>query len=522
MIENIDLAFEAHNKLPNYLQSDFSDFLNYVVPYRCSNEPLEFTKRRELYEKYLWVYDSLKSMTIEKVIEKIYNDLNLEGGQKVLTKFEGALSLTQVEKLKFGRCDDLVNYFVALLRSLGLAAGKDYTNHWGNFHHSSGHSWVFLKTKNELLPIQVSVDEYSNSVSKEIFNVGSFPKIYRFNFVKLKEDKIELLPLQDVTSEYRLTSDIEVQDILKQGKNENYKLCVYDNKNEWAVVDENYEYDNGMIRFKNLGRGVLYAICIELNNSLKPINFPFYLDFKGRVIEMSNIEIIDKDAIITRKYPPFFPHINKKKSRISSLNHCIIQGANTLGKNSFDTIFKIEKFNSTQKIIFKFNTTKSYNYYRLHGVDSIKIHLAEFKLCDERGESVTGIEIEKNSLGSKGRLKRLMDDDPLTYIDFRNLDLIFKIPTDKRVRGFKIQARNDDNHINVGELYELMNYDQEWKTIFVKKAKDTFLTYTGFKKNGLYLLRNRTKGYEENVFTFNNDGTQFWFGVSDIGELNLQ
>jgi hypothetical protein len=519
LIENINLAFEAHSKLPKEFQSSFEDFTKYILPYRCGDEPVEFGKRREFYKTYSWVYDSIKTMALEKITGKIYDDLNLEGGQSLLKRLNGLLSLSQIEKLRFGRCDDNVNYFVMLFRSLGFAAGMDYISHWGNFYHSAGHAWVFLKVKDDLLPIQVSVDEYSNSMSKKIFAVGSIPKIYRNNFIKIDEESLDPLPKQDVTGLYRLTSKVKMENTFKQSIDENFKLCVYDSRRDWAVVDDNYSYKDGEVIFNNVGRGVLYAIAVEEDKAVKLINYPFYLDFKGDQIVLNNKETIIKESYVTRKYPPFFPHINVKIDRLKTLNSCRIQGSNTLEDNGFVDVFKIEDFHSTQRVKLYFKEKQKFKYYRLFSDDNVIVQLAGFNLLDDTGKPFKYLEPAYNGLETTDRLMKVLDDDPLSYVEFKNLNIAFEVPQDQLVSGFEIQARNDDNHVNVGEEYEMMVYNEGWKSIRKEIANDTVLTYSNLPKNGLYLLKNRTKGKEENVFTFDDNGNQFWFGVSDINAI---
>jgi hypothetical protein len=84
------------------------------------------------------------------------------------------LSISQIEKSRLGLCNDGVNYFVQVFRSLGIICTQDQVSHWGN-HHSSGHSWIYIKYGN---------DEYSTNISrydnlKNRFKGESIPKVFR-------------------------------------------------------------------------------------------------------------------------------------------------------------------------------------------------------------------------------------------------------------------------------------------------------------------------------------------------------
>lgn len=252
---------------------------------------------------------------------------------------------------------------------------------------------------------------------------------------------------------------------------------------------------------------------------MKLVNHPFYLDFNGKLTFLDNEGFTNRLSFVLRKYPPFFPHINVKIDRLKTLNHCKVQGSNTLKEEDFIDIYKIEDFSTSQKVNLYFKDVKNYKYYRLVSNKDVVIHLAGFNLLNKSGKPFKNLELAYNGLETFDRLIKVIDDDPLTYVEFKNLNITFEIPDNEPVSGFQIQARNDDNHINIGEEYELLLYDRGWKSIKKVIAQDTVLRYRDLHVNGLYRLKNLTKGREENVFSFDDQGNQFWFGVSDIGGI---
>ena len=85
---------------------------------------------------------------------------------------------------------------------------------------------------------------------------------------------------------------------------------------------------------------------------------------------------------------------------------------------------------------------------------------------------------------------------------------ISESPSITRVRVF---PRNDDNHVNPGELYELLYADKEgWVSCGIKEAEDDTITFDEVPSNALYWIRNHTKGDEERVFTYDSEGIQVW------------
>jgi hypothetical protein len=102
----------------------------------------------------------------------------------------------------------------------------------------------------------------------------------------------------------------------------------------------------------------------------------------------------------------------------------------------------------------------------------------------------------------------------LTYFDAPVMSggwVGLKFPEKKRIKEIKYIPRNDDNHINIGESYELFYYDRGWISLGGKTGDQTHvLVYNNVPENALLLLRNHTKGREERIFTYEN-GKQVWW-----------
>jgi hypothetical protein len=81
----------------------------------------------------------------------------------------------------------------------------------------------------------------------------------------------------------------------------------------------------------------------------------------------------------------------------------------------------------------------------------------------------------------------------------------------EQIRKIKYLPRNDDNHINVNEAYELFYFDREWISLGRRTGGDTHvLAYDNVPGNALLLLKNYTKGRQERIFTYEN-GKQVWW-----------
>jgi hypothetical protein len=78
------------------------------------------------------------------------------------------------------------------------------------------------------------------------------------------------------------------------------------------------------------------------------------------------------------------------------------------------------------------------------------------------------------------------------------------------INQIEITCRTDDNEINHNQIYELYYFDQTWISLGAQRAKHRFLLYEQVPSNALFLLKNKTKGVEQRIFTIEN-GEQIWW-----------
>ena len=102
-----------------------------------------------------------------------------------------------------------------------------------------------------------------------------------------------------------------------------------------------------------------------------------------------------------------------------------------------------------------------------------------------------------------------------TYNTMKNIERGYSVGCDfgKPVAVDKIilYLRNDGNYVVPGDEYELSYYDKgRWVYTRAYKSKGHKLVYKNVPSGALYVLRNRTKGSEERIFTYEN-GKQVWW-----------
>lgn len=158
LINTIEFSYNAWTKVPKNKRASFEDFCNYILPYKNGSEPIEEDSRMKLAKKYTWVSDLLnKGTPLSIVVDSVSSVYNFENVMEVRDYYPQPLSISQLEKTKFGLCDYGVNYLLNVFRSLGIVSARDAMLHWGN-HPCRGHSWLYVKYGNE---------EYSTDVREK-------------------------------------------------------------------------------------------------------------------------------------------------------------------------------------------------------------------------------------------------------------------------------------------------------------------------------------------------------------------
>lgn len=511
LIDNIEMAFMAHKKMPLKLCQNFNEFLNYVLPYRVGQEPLEINKRKELFEEYMWVYDSLNTNSLDKVVEWIYDINRFRVVSKRHPIYDYSYSLSQMDDIKIGGCIDITNYIVSILRSIGIPAGVDYTIKAGDTNRSGGaHTWVFYLNNGEQRSLN-SGPVYSEL--RKLYKLSSIPKVYRQYFHNYSGST------NDVTHLYRDVFDVNIPAIWNVDKlnNENVFLGIYDNDRGLFKVATAETIAKNNVFFKNMGNSIIYFPYVESSDT--PINYPFELTKEGKVVFFNDKSTLLETANLLRKYPPFMIKAKKQKyRRIEDLNGAIIQGSNNDSEDQYVNLFEISKFKSTQSIKNYFKSPKKYKFFRLEAKKyGRKVSLAAFKLLvDKNGHIAKDYDkLIINNEEESADYSNIIDDDQLSYVERKHLSITYSFNKPKEIFGFEIQARNDRNHINVGDNYELYYWDKKWISVGAKKATDTILVYNSIPKNLLYILKNNSRGKEEFVFKLDDDGNQFWVGCSE-------
>ena len=143
LVKHLDGAFAAWEGSPPSRRLTFQAFLDWVVPYRSSEEPA--TAWREVVAaRYR---ERPKELPENADANAVYEWVKADVAKRVRFDERYYLhptdqSLTDTDASHCGRCEDITNMTVYAARALGLAVCTDYTPYWP--HRDNNHAWPVL------------------------------------------------------------------------------------------------------------------------------------------------------------------------------------------------------------------------------------------------------------------------------------------------------------------------------------------------------------------------------------------
>ena len=415
---------------------------------------------------------------------------------------------------KTGNCRDEASYTVYLCRSLGIPAAVDFTPHWGN--RSLSHSWsVLVKPDGTGTPFYMGCAPCDTA---HYYHPYLKPKIFRRRFQLNEQYASDLrheaeVPtlfqapnFTDVTDEYYETTDV-VREVPADSAHRHIAyICVFDNRN-WVPVHYG-NIHNGKVAFTSMGRNIMYIAAFYEDGQVKPFGNPFCIEADGTVRDIMRDDHHTCSMKLLRKYP----FMGKEDFFNLRMSGGMFQGSNTSDFSETSTFYTFEGITNGNWYDVEVQDSIAYRYLRYIGPPSSHCNINEMEFYDEQGKKIDGVII--GTEGDPWALKEnAFDGDILTGFSAISPDgnwLGLKLRAPKRVSRIRFIGRNDGNGIEIGDDYELMCWRDGWKLLEAQKAESNELIFENMPSGGLYVLRNRTKGHEERIFTYEN-GEQVWW-----------
>jgi hypothetical protein len=396
-----------------------------------------------------------------------------------------------------------------IFRSLGIAVANDFTPIWGS-NLNKGHEWFVLFSGDTTVAIDIPQTEIMN----RLYKYEALPKVYRRTFENDKSNLFSPHSL-DVTQNYRSTANLKLPFTINFKK---IRLAVFNKESGWLTVDVSRGI--GIPEFRNIGKDIVYGVFRGKKSDLYNVDALFYLNDSGTVINLKADKNSTVTAILTRKHPLFTIRQSYIGAWAESINGFEFQGGNKRNFSDAVCLFKINNHSTSNSIKYKVNNNKRFKCYRIINPARARIHISDFNLISDSVGVIPEWEVLFKKEGiTHPEGHKVVDYDPLTSITtfFLKVNYYFEEPVN--INEFRIQARTDDNDVTPGNTYELMYWDEDWISAGVKVASDTLLVYENIPGGTLYWLKNHTKGRQEHVFLLDENGHQYWPGVTSVKHL---
>lgn len=510
IIKNIELAFKAWYSHPENIRANFEDFCSYILPFTSTNEPLETDSRLLLFNKYSWVIKALNSgVAFKSIVDSILRQVNFINMTQIRKYYPYPLSISQMEKSHHGLCDDGVNYFVNLFRSIGIICSKDQIIQWGN-HQSNGHSWIYLKYGN----FEYATDIGGDGIDLRTKYKGeSIPKVYRSVYRPVEKQNRSYegnMFLLDTTPFYVPTTSLAFPVDSKDNR-ESFCLNVFNGSQLWRNIC-NGTQDKNSVQFKDIGVNCIYILGYWKNGVFTPKSLPFFINldkslqyFTPSNSNYDSIKLIRKIGLATARNL-------RKLEWIEQLAGCYIEGANNRNFKNADLLHTITPLLSTNKQVIELSSKKRYRFVRFNS-NNKESYLAHLRFLNNKHQLVKGIPFYK-SLNKVFPVENLDDDKAGSFSGGTEYYIGFDFGMPVEIKQIEFQPRNDDNAISPKDSYTLYCWlDNQWRSMDTKTATDTLIYFKNIPKNSLMFLKNNTRGVEHYVFSMDKTGlNQVWYG----------
>ncbi|MHC4957322.1 MAG: transglutaminase-like domain-containing protein [Planctomycetota bacterium] len=280
LIRHIDNAFVVWERCPDTVRVSFDAFLNFVLPYRGSQEPVE-DWLTPLMQRYAHAWRRLERLGEKKKVAG-WVSKDLRRGVRFNERFylhPTDQSFSEMLKTGQGRCEDLTNLSTYAKRSIGIATAADYTPWWA--HRDNNHAWDMV------------LDADGKGFTKAYAHAA---KVYRKTFAIQRQNLCFRLPegreapnrflsnpfYIDVTEQYMPTTQVEVK---VQGAEEFAYLCVF-NGGVWKAIQWARVKD-ASATFDRMGRNIVYLPMFHDGKELRPAASPLLVHDDGSVVTLA-------------------------------------------------------------------------------------------------------------------------------------------------------------------------------------------------------------------------------------------
>lgn len=288
LIENINFACDIWAKTPNKERVSENDFLEYILPYRTSVEPLQ-NWRKKYAERFSGLINSKEPLDTQifkfgSSTKNWFTNTRGINEQKEPLPRLGALQLLSRQN---STCDDIAGLVTFMARSQGWAATVDFVPAWATA--SGAHFSNYINMPPSLKHHYDAVNgNFLDTLAREPSKVlRTTYSIQKETIAAILNDDTTQIPSGflrgqnyiDVTNEYWETSNVETKLFTNSSNTTSLKnasvvyLSVW-NYARWQPVWFAQTKASNKAAFTNMGKGAVYLPMYYKDKKLIPAGYP--------------------------------------------------------------------------------------------------------------------------------------------------------------------------------------------------------------------------------------------------------
>jgi len=569
----IDEALATWNRAPWHDKYTFAQFLEYVLPYRVADEPLEYYWRedcRARYYKGLAPSDGALSADVLKLAAAVNDRIDFRVTQAL--SGAGLQGYTFGKRSNTGKCDDRAVLTVMAMRAGGIPAAYEFIPAWGSINN--GHSFCsVIAPDGRAMAFHSVGDDGRNEyferkvpkIYRRVFSVQDTTIIYKYRDTEDVPQLFANCDLVDATASHTVkVRDLQVDipgggaglsnngvdipgrgaSVPSRGANKIAYLAVFSAYGRWMPIA--YAANRGGATvFRDMGTGfstsgAKQGTPLDENIGAGMLYLPcFYRD--GEVVAAADPVVLSKDTTYTirpvaGKYETVtlarkFPRVGHIVEYAALTAGGVFEGANKPDFSDATELYyiawtplsrmqKVEVVRATAETVAGAGagtalvvgpSPSAFRYVRYRKPANF-FSLAEMKFYNKEGRQLSGKMITCVAFDGNPDARLVMDGDPLTYFALPVVDgwIGLDLERPENIATIEFCPRTDDNDISPGDTYQLFWWNGQWTGLGVQKATDYELTFDNVPSGALLWLRDMTRGREERPFTY-SDGKQIWW-----------
>ncbi len=549
LIRHIDRAFAAWQNNPQTSEVDFGTFCRYILPYTCDNTfwPDAFNYQYGLYRHWI---DSLSTKSFIDVAKAIDQDIKVNFRQDgvFLQKYPFLQPTTQRNYMlaRLGSCAEANYTVITTLRSMGIPVVLNLIPYWGN--SNAAHTWTEIIGDDPAILCDNEQRQYAGPQSVIVSDMfwdnrtfdflegvpdsvdirwsRTIPKVFRKGYEIQKDNLVKLhgtdIPdffydycLEDITDKYVECTDVRIR-LKPDSSNQKvaYLCCYVPETYSWTPVAWGQIKANGVVKFKKMGKNIVYMPCYYTQGKVTPAASPFLVTSEGKIKDLEPSTEQEPEITLYSKVPYRSLFLYCAQDMLN----CKFKLANNDNLSDTITIHEVTQTPYYKQEVKIDNASPArYAIYDFTGSTHGFIAELEFYGLDENGreEKLTG-----KLIGNPGvygsSIEEINDGEPVScFIRDNSSDLNyvgFDFGKPRKVTRIVYLPRNDDNGVVAGELYELFYWENgQWKSLGQQVGRQNkTLVYKDIPKNALFRLHNLTVGNENRIFIY-EDGKQVYY-----------